>query len=683
MIKIFCVMILVLATLSYSQTFQMEINTIPVTKEERQLLYPWNGGLNSLSPVMPDLDNDGDYDLLFTGGDNGRLHYYKNTSEGLTPVFTLEDNQLNEVYFGNRNSRMTMDDIDFDGDLDLIIGENYGKLDYYRNDGNSTQPEFVFVTDLFDSIDVGYQAAPTFADLNGDGLKDLLIGSYESGIQYFIRNDSTSLRFTASDTLRDQSGAIINPDLDNHMIVPSFADIDDDGDLDLFVDYTDDVLIYYNNTGSESVPQFTLADASYIIPPDGMSYLTPVFVDIDLDQDLDLFFGSNHGYVTFYRNEGTASEADFILETNQIPLDYLDFGFYSSPFLLDIDSDEDKDLFVSNSSHELHYFENTGTVLQPEFTWITDHFEDIDDPARTQAWGDLDNDGDFDLLFCGFSGNFYHYMNIGDANSVDFDARGLLLDSLGNQMLGDRPDLVDLDGDGDLDIATNIHYNTYDAILIYHNVGTPDSMIFVAGDTLRDESEEIISFFDGFFRFIDFDDDGMLDLIIGHGGERIARYETINSLGIHPYRLLDSYFADVWIDNDRILPYLTDIDGDSQIDLFFGRFRGGLFYYHNITASNISSNSENTITNYFLEQNYPNPFNPTTVIGYRLSAVSDVELSIYNLLGQKLVTLVSEKKNAGYHQVVWDASAYSSGVYVYTLKTSNGLMLTRKMLLLK
>ena len=63
MMKIFCAMIFTAVTLSYSQFFQMEINTIPVTVSGKQLLYPWNGGFNSLSIAMHDLDNDGDHDL--------------------------------------------------------------------------------------------------------------------------------------------------------------------------------------------------------------------------------------------------------------------------------------------------------------------------------------------------------------------------------------------------------------------------------------------------------------------------------------------------------------------------------------------------------------------------------------------------------------------------------------------
>jgi len=71
---------------------------------------------------------------------------------------------------------------------------------------------------------------------------------------------------------------------------------------------------------------------------------------------------------------------------------------------------------------------------------------------------------------------------------------------------------------------------------------------------------------------------------------------------------------------------------------------------------------------YTLAQNYPNPFNSTTAIGYQLSAVSDVELSIYNLLGQKIETLVCGKQQAGDYHVQWDAGHLASGIYYYMIK---------------
>jgi len=84
-----------------------------------------------------------------------------------------------------------------------------------------------------------------------------------------------------------------------------------------------------------------------------------------------------------------------------------------------------------------------------------------------------------------------------------------------------------------------------------------------------------------------------------------------------------------------------------------------------------------------LYQNYPNPFNPKTVISYQLPVVSEVHLGIYNILGQKVATLVSANQPAGTYEIEWNATGYSSGAYIYRLETDNGFVQTRKLLLLK
>jgi hypothetical protein len=85
---------------------------------------------------------------------------------------------------------------------------------------------------------------------------------------------------------------------------------------------------------------------------------------------------------------------------------------------------------------------------------------------------------------------------------------------------------------------------------------------------------------------------------------------------------------------------------------------------------------------YALDQNYPNPFNSLTIINYHLPRTIDVDLSVYNLLGQKVSTLVSEKKNSGIHQVKWNASEMASGLYFYILQAGKEFAETKKMLLI-
>lgn len=85
---------------------------------------------------------------------------------------------------------------------------------------------------------------------------------------------------------------------------------------------------------------------------------------------------------------------------------------------------------------------------------------------------------------------------------------------------------------------------------------------------------------------------------------------------------------------------------------------------------------------YDLRQNYPNPFNPKTVIKYYIPVNNYVRLTVYDMIGKEIATLVNEIKTAGIHEVEWDGSNYSSGIYFYSIKTDN-FTETRKMDLVK
>ncbi|HEX3074765.1 MAG TPA: T9SS type A sorting domain-containing protein, partial [Ignavibacteriales bacterium] len=87
---------------------------------------------------------------------------------------------------------------------------------------------------------------------------------------------------------------------------------------------------------------------------------------------------------------------------------------------------------------------------------------------------------------------------------------------------------------------------------------------------------------------------------------------------------------------------------------------------------------------YSLSQNYPNPFNPSTTIKYSIAEAGKVELKIYNMLGQEITTLVNEMKNAGRHEVKFNAAGMnlSSGVYIYRIK-SGSFVQTKKLMLIK
>lgn len=100
-------------------------------------------------------------------------------------------------------------------------------------------------------------------------------------------------------------------------------------------------------------------------------------------------------------------------------------------------------------------------------------------------------------------------------------------------------------------------------------------------------------------------------------------------------------------------------------------------------SESVSNQLSDTPHKISLEQNFPNPFNPTTNINYTLAEPSSVQLDVFNIQGQKVATLLqNERVGAGTHQVTFDASALSSGIYMYRLKTATQT-LTRQMVLIK
>jgi len=101
------------------------------------------------------------------------------------------------------------------------------------------------------------------------------------------------------------------------------------------------------------------------------------------------------------------------------------------------------------------------------------------------------------------------------------------------------------------------------------------------------------------------------------------------------------------------------------------------------SPTSIGEVKSNQIRTFKLHQNFPNPFNPVTIIKYELISKGEIKLSVYDLIGRRIKTLVNRKQPAGQYEVAFDASEMASGIYFYTLRANNQLIQTRKMVLMK
>ncbi len=237
-------------------------------------------------------------------------------------------------------SRPAFADLDGDGDLDLVVGAYDGTIHSYLN----TAGVFGEVTggsNPFNGIDVGSYAAPTFVDLDGDTDLDLVIGENNGLLLTYQNNGGVFTQLTG--------GANPFDGFDNKLSSPAFADIDGDGDMDAVVGNYDGTISVLQNTANV----FTLL-AGGANPLNGIDVgfgAAPVFVDVDQDGDLDLLVGSsNFATISTFRNDSGVFTQ---LTGANNPFNGIAVGNNPSPTLFDVDGDGDPDTVMGGINGQL------------------------------------------------------------------------------------------------------------------------------------------------------------------------------------------------------------------------------------------------------------------------------------------------------------------------------------------
>jgi hypothetical protein len=307
------------------------------------------------APAFGDLSGDGRADLVVgvLGGAYNPLRtsaenlYYLTRGEGST--WAVRSRRLLPVLDIGSESIPAIADLDGDGDLDLVLSNKLDPSDpqtsfVYRLENVGAARRAAFR--MRPPIDLGrrFHSAPAFADLDGDGRLDALLGQWGPRLAWYR---GTAAGFEPADS------ALVTITRGSNT-VPALGDLDGDGDQDLLVGESSGWLNYYRNAGDAQVPRFELVSDEFERIRAGRRS-APALADLDGDGDLDLLVGSESDGVALFRNEGSRTLARLVQDSTFS----VEAPVLAAPAAGDLDGDGDSDLVLGGAGGGMIYLERS------------------------------------------------------------------------------------------------------------------------------------------------------------------------------------------------------------------------------------------------------------------------------------------------------------------------------------
>ncbi|MFK7787324.1 MAG: T9SS type A sorting domain-containing protein [Crocinitomicaceae bacterium] len=571
-------------------------------------------------PAIIDVDFDGDIDVLTFHIGGQHLEYHQNQSMELYGIpDSLVFIQMNECWGKFRE--------DFSTNLVVLNDPNSP-----CEGGNISNPEG-------DQKNNAHAGSTVLAlDMDNSGVMDLVLGDVAFPNLTLLINGGTSPNTDSPMISADNSFPSNTTPANMHLFPASFfVDVDFDGVKDLIVaanaknvSENQESIHFYKNIGSNELPNFIFTQYDFLqdnMIDHGLGTI-PIIVDINEDGLEDMLVANLFRYKdildkeaswTYYQNTGTASDPVFsFVDDNYFNLTSLGYGLRSVPTFGDLDNDGDKDMLIGIENGSFVYVENQSTGSGSVFTTVVQNYPDNNgQPISTGVFSfpqlfDLDDDGLLDLIIGTKTGELLYYQNTGTANSPEFT---LYNDSLGY-----------------VDVSTSNPDGYGAPHFIRHN----DTTYLFMGD--RDGR---MNFYTGI--------DGNLD------PTESFTLETTNLAGINT----EGYSAFA----------VADVNNNGNLELYAGQDLGGIYRFEHDANSNVSIDE--------IEQSdlniYPNPTNSFITLSSNDSFIE--EITLVNIQGQVVL-----KKESSSKKVEIDVANFPAGVYFVSAELSNGQSITKKVI---
>lgn len=512
------------------------------------------------------------------------------------------------------------------------------------------------------------------ADINGDGIKEIIISTYDTsnGNQYgaglvFVLNMNGSL-------LHGWPVRMVGAPIPATV---SIGDINNNDSLDLVVGNWNK--LYAIDSKGNILPGF---------PKNYGTSETATLFDLDEDGNLEIIYPSSNKNLYIFKSDGSLFPG-WPQSLPETP---------GSPAVADIDNDGEYEIVAGTfqgptgpDPFKLYVWESNGNVINGFPVSLSGVIK------STPAIGDLENDGTKEIVVVSY------YITDDDSLYV-FDAAGNLKNGFPVVVRFARlssPALGDIDGDGDLEILVGGLDNNTEMLYGFHHDGTVIQNFPVPlnhpGNVGNINSSPVIGDIDG--------DTTSVEIIVKASDYIFAIHQDTTTVAGFPYFINDENQSATHGPS----PIIDDFDKDGDIEYVFASIPGKIHFFdmnevynknfefwnsykhdmHNTgaafpieTLTEVSEFNNTLPSNFILSQNYPNPFNPATTIKYQIPKLSHVTLKVYDVLGNEINTIVNQEKPAGNYQVEFDAGKLTSGVYFYQLKAGTFIK-TKKMILLR
>jgi len=662
--------------------------------------------------LLADYDCDGKEDIFTSSVFPSGIRVYKNTSTPPNNLqFTLVQTALQDITGAfipaNNIGLPVIEDIDNDGDLDILTFVTGNMtMDYYINQRvelGYNCDSLVFKLDL-----------PCWGHFSEVGnlctvvLTSCRIGQWEEGTEDGGRKtEETSV-------ISRQSSVVSRSDNGSSCSLCMDMDADGDKEL-LIGQGNCCTMTLLTNGGTPSSANMTSFTSNFpdsIIPINIRSNPCGYFVDVNNDSKRDLLVSPslqnvsvNNESIWHYENTGADNSPVFSRQTRSfLQQDMIDVGAGADPVFFDFDSDGLTDLLISNYimsydscvpaySYGVFAYKNIGTASSPKFNLVNTDYANLSSAlsgltSKHLTFGNVDNDLDEDMFVGDYDGKIHYFENTGNSGPADFstppvvnypDNTGSFID-IGNNA---TPQLMDADRDGDLDLiigerAGNINY--------YRNIGTQTTPSYSLVTSSFGGVDVMVNCCTGYSVPFMYDSAGAnisYNMIVGSEANRASGaatgwlwyYKNIDGNLSGNFNPVDSMYQNSW-EGTHMTVNGKDITNDGRMDLVIGNYGGGVAFYMGDTLTTGIAEMGNDDFDFTI---YPNP--SSGKFNLSMSQFEDLKMKgieIYNIYGEKVAVNFQINSSSNF-QI--DLSA-ANGIYFCKVRGEN-FSKTKKIVVLK